>query len=128
MRILLDTCTFLWWATGDRRLSEAAFGLVVDPGNDVYLSAVSAWEIALKHRLGRLPLPEVPETYVPDRRARLGVEPLPFDETAACHTRLLPDLHRDPFDRALTAHALVNGLVLLTPDQAIRQYPVRTLW
>ena len=128
MRFLLDTCTFLWWATGDKRLPPDVRDYVTDPDNDVYLSAVSAWEISLKHRLGRMPLPEVPEVYVPDRRRRLGIEPLPFDEIAACHTRLLPDHHRDPFDRALVAQAIVEGLVLLTPDDAVRCYPVRTQW
>jgi len=99
-----------------------------DPANDVFLSAASAWEISIKHRMGRLPLPEPPETFVPGNRQAHGIEPLGLDEPAALRVARLPDLHRDPFDRILVAQAIEEGLVLLTPDEAIRQYAVRTLW
>lgn len=92
------------------------------------LSAASACEIALKHRLGKLPLPAPPGDFVLAQRAAHGIEPLPVDEEAALHVAKLPDLHRDPLDRMLVAQALVGGLVVLTPDDPIRQYPVRTLW
>jgi PIN domain nuclease of toxin-antitoxin system len=128
VRILLDTCTFLWIAGGAPELSSRAREAFVDPANDVLLSAVSAWEIAIKHRLGRLPLPESPEVFVPQQRANHGIERLDLDEEAALHVAKLPDLHRDPFDRMLVAQALAGGLVLLTPDEAIRRYPVRTIW
>ena len=65
---------------------------------------------------------------MPAQRVAHGIEPLPVDEEAALHVAKLPDLHRDPFDRMLVAQALVGGLVLLTPDDPIHQYPVRTLW
>ena len=65
---------------------------------------------------------------MPAQRAAHGIEPLPVDEEAALHVAKLPDLHRDPFDRMLVAQALVGGLVLLTPDDPIRRYPVRALW
>lgn len=96
--------------------------------NEVFLSAASAWEIAVKHRLGRLPLPVTPAEFVPAQRKAHGIEPLPVDEEAALHVAQLPDLHRNPFDRMLVAQATVQGLVLMTPDPAIRQYAVRTLW
>lgn len=128
MRLLLDTCTFLWIVGGADDLSPRARDAFVDPANEVYLSAASAWEMAVKHRLGRLPLPEPPEVFVPAQRTAHGISPLEVDEEAALHVGKLPDLHRDPFDRMLVAQALVAGLVLLTPDEAIRQYPVRTLW
>jgi PIN domain nuclease of toxin-antitoxin system len=102
--------------------------VIVDPANEVFLSAVSAWEIAVKNRLGRLPLPQRPEVFVPAQRAAHGIEPLALREEAALHVAKLPDLHRDPFDRALIAQALVDGLILLTPDDTVQQYPVRTLW
>jgi PIN domain nuclease of toxin-antitoxin system len=126
--LLLDTCTFLWLATGDVALSSGARASIAEPLNDVYLSSISAWEVAIKYQLGRLPLPVPPERYVPERRVALHLEELEFDEAAACHTHLLPQLHRDPFDRALVAQAIVQGLTLLTPDPAIRRYPVPTLW
>lgn len=128
MRLLLDTCTFLWIVGGTSDLSPAARQAFADPANEAFLSAASAWEIAVKHRLGRLPLPMPAETFVPAQRAAHGLEPLPVDEEAALHVGKLPDLHRDPFDRILVAQAMVGGLVLLTPDERIREYPVRTLW
>lgn len=128
MRLLLDTCTFLWIVGGDKSLSARAREAFTDPDTEVFLSAASAWEIAVKHRLGRLPLPAPPEDFVPAQRAAHGIEPLSVDEEAALHVAKLPDLHRDPFDRILVAQAIAGGLVLVTPDEPIRQYPVRALW
>jgi len=128
VRLLLDTCTFLWIVGGAKELSPRAREAFIDPTNEAFLSAASAWEIAVKHRLGRLPLPAPPEEFVPAQRTAHGIEPLPVDEESALHVAKLPDLHRDPFDRMLVAQSLVGGLVLLTPDDPIRQYPVRTLW
>jgi PIN domain nuclease of toxin-antitoxin system len=128
VRFLLDTCTFLWVVGGAPDLSPRAREAFVDASNEVFLSAVSAWEVAVKHRLGKLPLPEAPDEFVPAQRVAHGIEPLPVDEESALHVAKLPDLHRDPFDRMLVAQALVGGLVVLTPDRAIRQYPVRALW
>ncbi|HSE96612.1 MAG TPA: type II toxin-antitoxin system VapC family toxin [Methylomirabilota bacterium] len=128
MRLLLDTCTFLWIAADAPDLSTRARDLFADPDNEVYLSAVSAWEIAVKHVLGRLPLPEPPERFVPDQRGRHGIQALPVDEESALHVARLPALHRDPFDRMLVSQALVHGLVVLGPDQLVSQYPVRVAW
>ena len=128
MRLLLDTCTFLWIIAGSKQLSSRARDSFRDPGNEIFLSAASAWEIAVKYKLGRLPLPEAPEAFVPAQRSAHGIECLDVDEESALHVVRLPELHRDPFDRILIAQALVGGLVLLTPDEAIRQYPSRTLW
>lgn len=128
MLLLLDTCAFLWIVGGDATLSARSREAFVNPENEVFLSAASAWEIAVKHRLGRLPLPEAPALFVPVQRAAHGIEALPIDEESALHVAKLSDLHRDPFDRMLVAQAIVGGLVLVTPDDAIRQYPVRTLW
>jgi PIN domain nuclease of toxin-antitoxin system len=126
--LLLDTCTFLWIAGDAPELSAQVRNAFADPANDVFLSAVSAWEIAVKHRIGRLQLPAAPETFVPENREAHGIERLDLDEKAALRAGRLPDLHRDPFDRMLVAQAIESGLVLLTPDEAIRQYAVKTLW
>jgi len=128
VRLLLDTCTFLWLVTDAPSLSPEARRLIVDPANDVLLSAASTWEVAIKHGLGRLPLPDDPERYVPKLREDHGVAPLPLDEESTLYLRRLPALHRDPFDRMLVCQAIVQGLVVLTPDGDITQYPVRTLW
>jgi len=128
MRILLDTCTFLWLMTDAPDLSGRARDVATDRGNELLLSAVSAWEIAVKHALGRLPLPEPPSRWIPDRRGRFGVGELPLEEAACLQVDRLPPLHGDPFDRMLVAQAIHHGLVLLTPDEGVRAYPVRTLW
>ena len=128
MRLLLDTCTFLWLAADDPMLTADALDSCRDPDNEVFLSALSAWEIAVKHRLGRLPLPEPPHRYVVSRRRWLGLEPLEFDGTSAAHDALLPSHHRDPFDRGLVSQAILNGMMIVTPDEQIARYPAPVLW
>ena len=129
MRILLDTCTFLWITLDAPQLSARARQLFSDPENEVYLSAASAWEMSVKFTLGRLPLPEPPERFVPEQRQLHGVSSLALEESAAVHEANLPPLHRDPFDRMLICQAIVHDLVILTPDSEIRRYPqVPTEW
>ena len=128
MKLLLDTCTFLWIVAGAPELSDRARIAFTAPDNEVYLSAVSAWEIAVKHGLGRLPLPSPPSDFIPEMRQRHGIAPLPLSEEAALFLGKLPANHRDPFDRMLICQATVEGLVLVTPNEKIASYPVRTLW
>lgn len=128
MKIILDTCTFLWVISGSGELSSRARELFVDPTNEVYLSTVSTWEIGVKYALGRLPLPDPPEQFLPEQRERHGIESLPLQEEASLHLTRLPELHRDPVDRMLVCQAIVHGLVILTPDRLITQYPVRWAW
>jgi PIN domain nuclease of toxin-antitoxin system len=126
--VLLDTCTFLWLALDAPQLSAVARATFQDAGNEVFLSAASAWEIAIKERLGRLRVPAPVDAYVPRLRRELAIEMLPIEEEAALHTTRLPDLHRDPFDRMLVSQAIVHGMTLLTPDMLITQYPIRAMW
>lgn len=128
MKLLLDTCTFLWLVVGSAKLSRAVAEAFLNPDNERYLSAASAWEIAVKHALGRLPLPGKPEIYIPRIREKSGIEMLPIDEESALYTSRLPKLHTDPFDRILVAQAVVHGMVILTPDEAIAQYAARVQW
>ena len=128
MRLLLDTCTFLWWSAGSDIISPRVFRLVADPANEVFLSVVSAWEIGLKHALGRLPLPEAAEGFVPRERERHGFASLSLEEEATVHLHRLPRLHKDPFDRMLVCQAIEHGLSLVTPDRLVTQYPVRSVW
>jgi PIN domain nuclease of toxin-antitoxin system len=129
VKILLDTCTFLWLTLDAPALSPRARQLLGEPDPEVYLSPVSAWEISVKHTLGRLPLPAPPAAFVPAQRQGHGVLILPLEETAALQEASLPRLHKDPFDRLLICQAIVHDLVILTPDSAIRRYPpVRTDW
>jgi len=128
MKLLLDTCTFLWLVADAPALSKTARELFRAADNEVYLSAASAWEIAVKHGLGRLPLPAPPERFVREHREAHGIAPLPIDEDSALHVSKLPALHRDPFDRILVSQAIVHGLAILTPDPFIMDYPARTIW
>ncbi len=109
-------------------MSATARAAFETPENDIFMSSVSAWEIAVKHGIGRLTLPEAPASYVPRLRRAHGIEALALDENAALHLVRLPPLHRDPFDRMLVCQAIVEGMVVLTPDTDVSQYPVRTLW
>ena len=128
MRFLLDTCTFLWLIAGSRELSRTARRTFRDSENTFFLSAASAWEIALKNAAGRLKLADDPALLVPRERERHGIEELSVTEADALAAGRLPDIHRDPFDRLLVAQALARGFPILTPDEQIGRYPVRTLW
>jgi PIN domain nuclease of toxin-antitoxin system len=118
----------LWIASGSPKVSKTAAAAFLHPENESYLSAASAWEIGVKHALGRLPLPRKPEIYIPDIRRKSGIEALTIDEESALHASRLPRLHADPFDRILVAQAVVHGMTILTPDEAIAQYAIRVLW
>jgi len=128
MNLLLDTVTFLWWVTDDPALSAAARERIRDPSRAVFLSPVSFWEIVVKHGLGKLPLPEDPASLLPRLRDESGFQELPLNGGAVLQLSRLPALHRDPFDRMLLCQAIEHGLALVTPDEDLRQYPVRTLW
>lgn len=128
MRLLLDTCTCLWLFSNDARLSPTAKSQFQDPGNEIFLSPVSIWEIIAKHKLGKLPLPHPPGLYIPQQREKHGIESLPLDEESVSQLDRLPGIHKDPFDRMLVCQAIAHGLIILTPDPLITQYPVRTSW
>ena len=128
MKFLLDTCTFLWIAGGSEKVPAHVLRLYEKSDNDVYLSAASAWEIAVKYAGKRLGLANPPERFVPEQREAHGILSLPIDEESALHMSRLPFLHRDPFDRLLVGQAIVHGLTILTPDPLIAQYPARVIW
>jgi PIN domain nuclease of toxin-antitoxin system len=124
MTLLLDTHVLLWWLADAEGLSPEAREAVADSANVVYASAVSAWEIVVKRALGKLEIPD-------DWPAALAAEPflhLPVSWEHALEVGRLPDLHRDPFDRLLIAQSRVEDLVLVTHDQAILEYDLKTLW
>ena len=92
------------------------------------MSAVSAWEIAIKSALGRLTLAEDPQRFIPDQMTQNAFEPLPVQIRHALKVVDLPDIHRDPFDRLLVAQALTEELVLVSADAQLGRYPVRVIW
>lgn len=98
---------------------------LADRRNELYLSAASCWEMAIKYRLGRLPLPAPPEEFVPPRVVRDEVISLPVEQYHALRVATLPDHHQDPFDRLLIAQALIENLTLYTADEQLLQYPAQ---
>jgi PIN domain nuclease of toxin-antitoxin system len=128
VKLLLDTCTVLWLARGDRALGPKLREILGQSGVEAWVSVVSAWEIAIKHGLGRLPLPATLAEFLPRLRDRYALSSLPVNEESALHVAKLPRLHADPFDRMLVSQAIVHGLTIVTPDPKITQYPARTIW
>ena len=128
MKLLLDTHVFLWYITADPKLPVTFQAAIQDPANEVYLSAASVWEIAVKFSKGALRLPVPPDRLIAAARERYGISSLPIDEESAIHVVKLPALHADPFDRMLVSQAIVHGLTIVTPDPLVTQYPARTMW
>jgi PIN domain nuclease of toxin-antitoxin system len=127
LRLLLDTVTFLRLALGEH-LSATALNVCRDRGNILFLSSVSAWEIAVKTAMGRLALPLDPSEFITAYRRETGIASLPLHERAAGALAGLPAVHKDPFDRMLVCQAIAHQLTIVTPDVRIRRYPVPTIW
>jgi PIN domain nuclease of toxin-antitoxin system len=108
----------------DEHLPDLIMNGIRDPANDVYLSVVSVWEAIVKFQIGKLPLPQPPEKYLPQQRERHRISSLPLDESSVSHLAVLPPIHRDPFDRMLVAQAIEHGLTFVTVDDAVAGYPV----
>lgn len=126
MQLLLDTHVFLWLLAEPERLGDQ-LPTLADPAHDLFLSAASSWEMAIKIRLGRLELPDEPRRYVPDRMRSMGIQPLAVEHPHALAVAELPLLHRDPFDRILVVQARHLNLRIVTADPAITQYDVSSL-
>ncbi len=128
MRFLLDTHTLIWWMTTDAHLSKAARLLIEQKENFSLVSAVSAWEIATKVRLGRLPAAaDLVQNFVADLE-RERIEILPVDAEHGIRAGLLPGPHKDPFDRMLIAQALAQDVPIISNDRGLDGYGVRRLW
>ncbi|MBW1706635.1 MAG: type II toxin-antitoxin system VapC family toxin [Deltaproteobacteria bacterium] len=127
-RFLLDTHALLWWLFNDNRLSRTAFAIIQSPDNRILVSSASGWEIATKHRLGKLPHAGEAARNLPSllRRSRMDVLPITMEHALAAGA--LPGPHRDPFDRMLIAQGQIEGLPIVTTDPAFKQYPVTLVW
>lgn len=128
MRLLLDTHAFLWWLEGNRRLSGTARRAIEDAANDIVVSAVSAWEITTKHRVGKLPRAEAVARNVAGAIASQGFEELAISVGDAERAGRLPGPHRDPFDRLLAAQALARNLAVVSVDRVFDRYGVNRMW
>lgn len=128
MRLLLDTHTFLWWLAGDRRLVRKARTAIGDAQNPVFVSAASAWEVATKHRLGRLPEAGPIATDFARQVVQQGFVSLDITLNHGQRAGSLPGPHRDPFDRMLIAQAQAEGLTLVSNEEVFDRYGVARLW
>jgi PIN domain nuclease of toxin-antitoxin system len=128
MTILLDTHALLWWLADDARLSAAARERIRDARNRVLVSSASAWEIASKHRLGKLDLTDWDPTELPARLARDRFDVLEISIEHALHAGLLSGAHRNPFDRILIAQSRIESVPVVTRDPVFRDYEVDVIW
>ena len=128
MVALLDTHAFLWWIADSGRLSAAAWRAIADDTNNIVVSAASAWEIATKHRIGKLPTADAVAPDIPGVIADQGFGELPITVEDTARAGSLPGPHRDPFDRMLIAQTLSRNLVLISIEPIFDRYGVRRLW
>lgn len=125
MRVLLDTHILLWWLKDDRKLSDAAINIIENAANDIFISAVNAWEVAIKKSLGRIQI-DMDDFLESIKSSGLGV--LNITVNHACQVSNLPDHHKDPFDRMLIAQSIVEPMRLLTHDETLMQYGKHVLF
>ena len=126
MQLLLDTQVFLWLLAEPERLGRH-LSTVEDAANELFVSAASSWELAIKVGLGRIELPAEPRRYIPDRIRAIGAQPLSIEHPHALAVAELPLLRRDPFDRILVAQARHLRLRIITADSTIARYDVPTI-
>jgi len=128
VRILLDTHALLWWLAGDPQLSAPAHAAIVDPANDKFVSAASAWEIAIKFRLGKLPGARIIAGNVAAEVAGQGFIELPMTMRHAQLAGDVPPHHKDPFDRMLIAQATIESLPVLSIEAIFDRYGIHRIW
>jgi len=128
MKALLDTHIFLWWIADDPRLPSSVKEIIADGRNELFFSAASCWEIAIKLQLGRISLPEKPDIFIADQLSKNAIRSLPIQASHALYVFNLPPLHRDPFDRIIVAQAKLEKLPVITSDPLIRQYKINIIW
>jgi PIN domain nuclease of toxin-antitoxin system len=127
MRVLFDTHAFLWWIEDDLRLSSTVKEIIGDRSNELFFSAASGWEIAIKAKTGKLSISDIPEKFVMEQLAINAVTILPIQISHALHIYNLPNHHRDPFDRILIAQSQLENLPIMTVDAQIARYSVETI-
>lgn len=128
MKVLLDSCTFLWLAMEPEKLSPLAVTTINDEVNQLFLSDVSLWEITLKNHAGKLPLPDRPVIWLPEQRAFHHLTAVPIIESSVFLTSDLPRIHNDPFDRLIAAQAIENNLTILSPDRPLTLLGANRIW
>lgn len=128
MRLLLDTHTFIWWMTNDRALPASARRTIGDEDNEIFLSAATAWEMAIKHKIGKLPIVAGFIADVPGAMEAEGFIELPVSVVHGQLAGALDGHHKDPFDRMLISQALCEDLTLISNETRFDAYGVTRLW
>jgi PIN domain nuclease of toxin-antitoxin system len=128
MKYLLDTMVWLWSVGSVENIGAEGQAILKDEDADIYLSTASSWEIAIKAKIGKSTLPELPPRYIPKRLAEQNIQALTINQTHALKVYELPLHHRDPFDRLIIAQALIEEMVILTSDRDFERYPVQVIW
>ncbi len=128
MKYLLDTHTFLWWITDDPSLSDKARIIITNVDSTLFLSAASGWEIAIMARLGKITLPDDITTFIYEQISINAIKELPIRINHTLQTYLLPEHHRDPFDRILVSQSQLEMLPIITGDSLISKYKVKVIW
>jgi PIN domain nuclease of toxin-antitoxin system len=126
--ILLDTCTFIWLCSSPEKLTDKAVSLVNEKSNELLISHVSVWEIALKSAAGKMALPKPLRRWLAEQKAVWRHSYLPITLNVILSSTELPDYHRDPFDRLLVSQALTENIPIITPDPSIGKYMIETIW
>jgi PIN domain nuclease of toxin-antitoxin system len=128
MKYLLDTMVWLWSVGPTEKIGKAGFDILTNGLEDIYLSAASSWEIAIKAKIGKFQLAEPPERYVPKRLAAQGIHSLSITQSHTLKVYDLPSHHQDPFDRLIIAQAIFEEMAILTSNRQFAKYPVDVVW
>ena len=120
--ILLDTCTLLWLADDRSQLSQAANELILKNRNNLFVSAACGFELGIKYQKKKLLLDMDPQKWFEGTLKRYSIKEIPITSKTAIYSTNLPPIHQDPCDRILVATSKIEGMIILTPDQAIQQY------
>ena len=128
MKYLLDTAVWLWSMNSPERIRDQGREILERGEEEIYLSAVTTWEISIKMRLGKLDFPGPPAHHVERFMAKQSLRPLSVTHRHAAQVFDLPAHHGDPFDRMLIAQALVEDMTILTSNRSFRRYPAKVLW
>jgi PIN domain nuclease of toxin-antitoxin system len=128
MRLLLDTDVFLWWITDDPKLPRSVRNIIADGNNELFFSAASCSEIAMKASLGYINLPAKPDVFISDQMSVNGVKSLPIQASHALHVFNLPAFNRNPFGPIIAAQAQLEGMPLITRDKLFNKYNLEVIW
>ena len=128
MKYLLDTHAFLWFVLDDKRISTTAKSIIKDSKNEIFFSAASAWEIAIKMKLNRLRIKGNLEPFIIEQLSTNNIVPLSITIYHSLYIEQLPQIHKDPFDRIIIAQSIVENLQLISTDKNIRKYNIKVVW